>query len=622
MKLTEFQQNLRLELGDTDPDSEAWSTDELARTVDAAIHDLDRYLPLTKVYEVTISPTVTGEAWTSGAAHGTYVTLANTMLKPGSEIVTNAAGTVTYTRDTDYTINYTDGKITTISGGDMVVATAHLISYTKSKISVDISGLTDLIRISAVEYPMGNVPQTFVGFKVVAGVLYIQTTASTSTQSQTEMSEGKHIAIYYEAVNTGPCESASPSFPRHLDEVVIMGAMAHSFYILSGKQSRATSEDMDSARDMLADIDTIMLAVAAALANVDGHFTDADTALGNLATYQGYAKDMLDEIPTQVAAAAAAMTSAGALADEGATAFDSADAHLDAVATILANVGTKVTLAETALGAVASDTTLANDALTKIETERQLAKNSILLLLAVWDLVNSYFDLALNNLSTGAPLINKVNVGNDPANQYRLYCEAEMNGYIGARDLFQREYKDAADGYISLINAYIGEASQHVARANARVAEGSQRVALVDAYLNEAVQRINAANGWIAKASGIATAAGTYVSISAQRVALVNAYINAAMGYFQACNSYIEEAKARVDMGKAYISEAEALLTEIQGKLAAANQYAQLAAQAGEVAKNLRLEGDTRKAAYISTLRDRAQWITERVVTSPNQPMA
>ena len=46
-----------------------------------------------------------------------------------SETVTTVAGTTTYTRDTDYTMDYTNGEITMDSGGSMVDATEYYIDY-------------------------------------------------------------------------------------------------------------------------------------------------------------------------------------------------------------------------------------------------------------------------------------------------------------------------------------------------------------------------------------------------------------------------------------------------------------------------------------------------------------
>jgi len=144
-----------------------WTESELARSVQRAVADLSRFIPLEQTYEATLLFDVTGESFTSAAAHGTYVSLASKPIKESSETVTNVAGSVTYTRDTDYTIDYSNGKITTISGGSMVVSTTYKISYTKSKISIDLTSLTGLIRVDRVEYPVGQVPQFVLAPQIV-----------------------------------------------------------------------------------------------------------------------------------------------------------------------------------------------------------------------------------------------------------------------------------------------------------------------------------------------------------------------------------------------------------------------------------------------------------------------
>jgi len=75
-----------------------------------------------------VSPNkITDEAFTS--AFDTAVSLNNDGLVLYSETVTNTAGTTTYTRDTDYTMDYEDGEITVLSTGTMADATAYEIDY-------------------------------------------------------------------------------------------------------------------------------------------------------------------------------------------------------------------------------------------------------------------------------------------------------------------------------------------------------------------------------------------------------------------------------------------------------------------------------------------------------------
>jgi len=59
----------------------------------------------------------------------TAVALDNTGIQQYSETVTNVAGTTTYVRDTDYTMDYVAGTITMIAGGGMTTATEYHIDY-------------------------------------------------------------------------------------------------------------------------------------------------------------------------------------------------------------------------------------------------------------------------------------------------------------------------------------------------------------------------------------------------------------------------------------------------------------------------------------------------------------
>ena len=71
--------------------------------------------------------TVTDETFTSD--EDVAVSLDNKAILQYSETVTNTAGTTTYTRDSDYTMSYSDGAITVLSTGTMADATSYEIDY-------------------------------------------------------------------------------------------------------------------------------------------------------------------------------------------------------------------------------------------------------------------------------------------------------------------------------------------------------------------------------------------------------------------------------------------------------------------------------------------------------------
>ena len=57
------------------------------------------------------------------------VDLDHTGIQQYSETVTTVAGTTTYVRDTDYTMDYVAGTITMLAGGSLTTATAYYIDY-------------------------------------------------------------------------------------------------------------------------------------------------------------------------------------------------------------------------------------------------------------------------------------------------------------------------------------------------------------------------------------------------------------------------------------------------------------------------------------------------------------
>lgn len=71
---------------------------------------------------------VTDESFTTTTLD-TAVSLDQTGLVQYSETVTDTAGTTTYTRDTDYTMNYVAGTVTPITGGSMEAATEYEVDY-------------------------------------------------------------------------------------------------------------------------------------------------------------------------------------------------------------------------------------------------------------------------------------------------------------------------------------------------------------------------------------------------------------------------------------------------------------------------------------------------------------
>lgn len=88
---------------------------------------LDQVTPEELQREITTTE-ITNESFITTTL-GTAVSLAHQGLVQYSETVTNVAGTTAYTRDTDYSMSYTAGTITPITGGSMAATTTYHVDY-------------------------------------------------------------------------------------------------------------------------------------------------------------------------------------------------------------------------------------------------------------------------------------------------------------------------------------------------------------------------------------------------------------------------------------------------------------------------------------------------------------
>jgi len=197
----------------------------------------------------------------TGNAYDALVFLANKPIRPKSETVTNAGGTVTYTRDTDYYMDYSRGAIKFINGGDMAAGTAYLVSYDKSRLGINISSLLPVVtRIQHIEYPMGEVPQKTVSYEILGDFMFIG--SPDVGKSQAEMSAGNHIGIYYERKHMPPGEDSPGSYPSLLDEVICIGASAYALLLKSLQYEHAAATE-------IALVDTALDKITTEMASVD-----------------------------------------------------------------------------------------------------------------------------------------------------------------------------------------------------------------------------------------------------------------------------------------------------------------------------------------------------------------
>ena len=275
-----------------------WSQVELDRAITKAMADLSRFLPNQLVWETTLDyDEVTDEAVTL-TAHGTYKDLANNPVEFDSErICVDAAETTTYTRDTDYTIDYTNGKITSISTGSIGATDTIYCNYKVSRITVDISGITDLIRVDRVEYPVGNIPQSFISLNIWGDHLTIE---GVGDDSQAPMSDKKHLVVYYHGEHTKPTASAAGSWPAFLDETIVLAASAYALFHKAVEAEHQAVDNMNHVVTALLKMTTYLSDntdddAAAILANITD---DAANLRNTVTTGLNSANNYLTEVDT------------------------------------------------------------------------------------------------------------------------------------------------------------------------------------------------------------------------------------------------------------------------------------------------------------------------------------
>jgi len=552
MNLTETRAALIIDLADA-----AWDTGELDRGVTKAVADLSRFLPDEAVYEHTFVLEVTDGPWTSAAAHGTYVELANKPIKWDSETIKSADGVTTYTKNTDYTFDYMNGKVTTISGGSMAVGTAYLATYTKYREGIDIGSMdTNLIRVRRVEYPLSSeAVMKFVPFFIWGNILYI---------ASEQMADKKHIAIYYDKECTAPTVTEDGSFDPVLDEVILKGAAA---YALMSKGLKAEHD----AKIAIGAADT-------AIATIDK--ANAETALSSVAGRITAATTALEKITSEAAAIGTALTGIAAyltLADAALVKvpIEVAKAGSD-TGEDMENINNLLTDADTALDSVATKITAMGTALAELA--------------AMWTDEITFRTYANAYLESGDDYINKVNVGDSVANLYATYAQVQAT--------LARLSENRRAGKLTEASTQLSGASQHIGEANSRAN-------LVNGYISEARERVNQARAYVDEASGWVALVDRLVANANTRLGLIT--------------NYISEANTNMSQAGGHIAEATSRLACQELIARQADTYNAIATQQMSLAEKYLAEAVERRNEFWSILKDKSQMRREYSLVSQRQ---
>ena len=443
---------LRLDLKDS---GSVWSATELNRCITKAVHDLSRFIPKEKVYETRLDfDEVSAESVTLVA--GTKA-LANKPVKWESEAVLDTDSN-TCIRGTDYEIDYFNGTITRIADGEIASATETItVTYTIHKFSIDISSLTDIIRVSRVEYPVGDVPQKYVNVDQWGDILTIVNHPFGSQgDAQKDLSNDRHILIQYEAHHTDPTDSVAGSYDEFHDEIVIKGAEAYAWLIEAAKYEHQAAANFDSAR--------------AALVSATGAQSGLSTALGAITTQVGLSTTTLALIASPTDHHAAIKT-----------ALDAANVELDLI--VVASAGSGLYDAK------------------QIDDMAAGSEGNTYLTNASEPSMKSY-------LVTGDNLITPVNTGEDVPSTYARYAEGigalhdRLRAIVALHIQRATVHTTAALGFVQealgrarQIENLVAEANVEVAGASILAREVEGRVGQIQSYVTIADRYVQTGHG-------------------------------------------------------------------------------------------------------------------------------
>ena len=229
--------------------------------------------------------------------------LAHKPIEPGSDISV-LQGSTTMVRESDYTIDYANGTITTL-GRNMATSTGTTITYKKSRIGLDVSSLTSMLTPIRVEWPVGKIPQSMTSWNVFADILWI---TSREQESTSKMANKDHVRIYYFGKHTAPTSGpdAAGTAPEFLDDVLIKGTVAYSLFIKAREQMLLSTSLLEQfvAAESISGISTrydkFDVAIALLATGTTGVYAKVTAALDATTVPLGDINTALDRIPSEL----------------------------------------------------------------------------------------------------------------------------------------------------------------------------------------------------------------------------------------------------------------------------------------------------------------------------------
>lgn len=619
-----------------------WSEEILDGGVARAAADLDRLYPQEGMHGYRVVINVADEAWTS--AYDTAVQLANTRIKPNSETVTTVGGATTYTRNTDYTMNYVYGTVTALSTGAMADTTGYEIDYKVLEVYVDLSDIADLIRVARVEYPGGQIPAEFQSFYTWGDFLVI---TSDGTSTQAALRENEHVWVYYHSKHTLPLVAARGSWSPQLDEVVIKGAEGYCLFtkaleirhsardrqadsLAALDEIAAISGEVDTA---LTDMRTQASSASADMGNIDAYIANMIAALAGVATYLAKAEDAvasaveqadqasvdISVIDTPLASATERLVDANGL-------VATSDTIVELARSVSAGVNTYISSAWTVVEGITPLIAASTDALAESTDYLNQAESRLLLAQAPLDLAEDVHGLHIDNLmdilnsveadpitlvgesvtAAGNQLLeaiavtNQVNIGEAVSEMRRRYA-ADWTNIARLRYDEYRTFLEKIDRRVAQSGAMLAEAGERRSQADSMIngalaQQGGvqQLLSRVQAYQDNVVQRVNIIQSLLGLGQALNNTASASVGNSARAIEQANSYVaiarlrlDAARESSELADAYGSAATRYVEMAQAKISEAQSYETPISAVL-------QRVAQKVELSRVYQSESDRR----------------------------
>lgn len=406
----QFLTAMRVELSDG---GSVWTDAELTRGMTKAVALMSRMIPKRAITEQVVTITVSSETLTIASGTGT---LSNVPVKQGTLTISG------YTEGVadDYTVNYLTGVVTAVSGGDLSDGD-YTVSYSIDPYMINLTGfLTDYIRITRIEYPVGDSPRSY----IVPEDIF-----ATYIKLKDELSQNKSYRIEYDTYWTAP-GAAVGDYPSSLDNVLIIGAVGQALIYKAETHTQTAITNVAASKTLL---DAITAVSAPSAATISTQITNAQTAL------------------------AAAIT------------------RLESAVTQIGNMATPLTNAATALGKIAAEVALGNGYLdsgsaliTTINDAAKVAENYALYAQSQTQISDGYGREADRDVNLGLA--------------YEAYSAREMaigNSYLN--EAIQRMTIAARN--IELYEAQIAGQAQDVAYFNAQVAQAREYQSTARQYL-------------------------------------------------------------------------------------------------------------------------------------------